>query len=905
LPGVETIFPNGDIYFGEKKNEGSRNKLKAVAFGNSIFDSSVKNLSYKNSENKTVNEIIARMQVGDFVNIINKITKANKQGEPTYDAVRSKIIALNNDNEAIEALLKTEVNGKYPYLSFINSIYNLVQEGKDIENGEDMALKDVQDILIDLGKFIFHNNLEDFIEKDDKGNYKQMEIGFLGGYRETSGKMDGDTYVEDEKSKSKAGTTFSSANEQEKTLALLGVWLKGWYNPIVAAGKSMQFIFKGNKVRRITPQKIGATKDILMNWFDQEIHRIDRGIKGQLSKDIDKYEQKAQKFFENKAFVDSLANTSLKEIYSAFIEVDAKDTKLVAAKLQEKKDFIEKYKTDEQFRKDIKEALFNFHNNLSINFANNVIGTVGINLPQVLIAKTGENLPKFAENDLNEGTENHRLMVNALQEFYFDDLINSTAFYNTFIGDKAMGFKNYVGVNKRAGKHIAGGVSSETANRNIVAMGIKSIEQKLGNEISFNEDGSIKEDGEYPIDSIWLKARKGLYKLLGRKVDSTDAASQQSVKAHLDFYITPNGKATTQIKEIHEKAMYGIELTYEDWEILDGNNAGMQIRKMVFGDSLTYLKLAVNTLLWQECSTFKPEIQVELDKLEKTQDKLDYIKSQLKDGMTVGDLRDAFPTRRDYFNTMVHMEKEGIDFIPHASASKMMQRMIKSKHFADLSNNLDSVTYLNPKWWKEQVATDGVKTKIVHGTQLMQLVWSEQNGGVSVEFKGSMKALNEMSSEYLEMLAQRINMEYANVREEMLINGDKPNMEALKASFINSLETSGATQQTIKFFKEANINLPHIGEQSESMLFSIASKAFSFKKPGAANALGSPKLYNVARAASDVTVGSKTYKFGDVIPTEVLRTAKLKEGVDYNVSRLRHGVPVYKPGMEESGRKKF
>ena len=35
----------------------------------------------------------------------------------------------------------------------------------------------------------------------------------------------------------------------------------------------------------------------------------------------------------------------------------------------------------------IKQALFDFHNNLSLNFANKTIETVGINLPQVLIDK--------------------------------------------------------------------------------------------------------------------------------------------------------------------------------------------------------------------------------------------------------------------------------------------------------------------------------------------------------------------------------------------------------------------------------------------------------------------------------------------------------------------------------------
>lgn len=890
LPGVETIFPTSDIYFGEKKNEGSRNKLKAVAFGNSIFDSSVKNLSYKNSENKTVYEIIARMQVGDFVNIINKIIKANSKGEPLYDAIRNKIIALNNDNDAIEALLKTEVNGKYPYLSFINSIYNLVQEGKDMENGEDMALKDVQDILIDLGKFIFHNNLENFIEKDiNTGQYKQMEIGFLGGYRNTSGEMIGDTYVEDEKSKSKAGTTFSSANEQEKTLALLGVWLKGWYNPIVAAGKSMQFIFKGNKKTRLAEGRIlNRTKDTLMNWFDQELHRIDRGIKGQLSKDIDKYEQKAQKFFENKAFVDSLANTSLKEIYSAFIEVDSKDTKLVAAKLQEKKDFIEKYKTDKQFRDDIREALFNFHNNLSINFANNTIGTVGINLPQVLIAKTGENLPKFAENDLNPGTENHRLMVNALQEFYFDDLINSTAFYNTFIGDKAMGLKNYIDVNKRAGKHIAGGVSSETADRNIVAIGIN-----LDNDI-------LGEKEEFEIDSIWYKARKGLYKLFGKKVDSVDAESYQTVRSNIDFYLKSNAKYTKEVHEIYDMISYGIEASFEWWERLDGNNAALQKRKMVYADFLQYVKTSVNTLTWQECSFWNSEalqafaneaIRLNVEKLTPLQE-LAVIKTLTENNpANVAKFRTVLPSRKKMFGLLSFMLNNKIDYVYHDSASKSLQRRIKAKDFDKLEAK--NAHYLNPTYWKEQVATDGVKMEVIHGTQLMQLVFSEQNGEIKVDIGRNTFNLDKVSDTYKQYLANRINMMYEKVLAE-LQNEDKTiNIDELKAGFVKALEKSGSTQQTIKFFKESNINLPHIVEKAESMFMSRVSKVLSHKKSGSALALASPKLYPIMRATTKIELSnSRTISENEVISTETYKkfSSEFTEGKNFAISRLRHGI---------------
>jgi len=887
LPGVETIFPNGDIYFGEKKNEGSRNKLKAVAFGNSIFDSSVKNLSYKNSENKTVYEIIARMQVGDFVNIINKITKANKQGEPTYDAIRKKILDLKNDNEEIEKLLKTEVGGKYPYLSFINSIYNLVQEGKDMENGEDMALKDVQDILIDLGKFIFHNNLENFVEKDDKGNYRQMEIGFLGGYRETSGEIIEDTYIEDEKSKSKAGTTFSSANEQEKTLALLGVWMKGWYNPIVAAGKSMQFIFKGNKVKRITPQKIEDTKNILMNWFDQEIHRIDRGIKGQVSKDIDKYEQKSQKFFENKAFVDSLANTDLKEIYSAFIEVDSKDANLVAAKLQEKKDFIEKYKTDKQFRDNIKEALFDFHNNLSLNFANKTIGTIGINLPQVLIDKK----EKLVENDLNEGTENHRLMVNVLQEFYFDDLINSTAFYNTFIGDKAMSLKGYIDVNKRAGKHIAGGVSSETANRNIRAIGVKSIKQMLG----------IDED--FQIDKDWYSEREN-YPLKNKDkfepTDTTDAESYQTVRANIDFYLKSNAKYTKEVHEIYEMINYGIEPSFDWWEKLDKNNAALQKRKMVYADFLQYIKTSVNTLTWQECSFWNSEalkafaneaIRLNVEKLTPLQE-LAVIKTLTENNSAnVAKFRTVLPSRKKMFGLLSFMLNNKIDYVYHDSASKSLQRRIRAKDFDKLEAK--NAHYLNPTYWKEQVATDGVKMEVVDGTQKIQLIFSEQNGEIKVDIGQNTFDLEKVSDTYKQYLANRISMMYEKVLAELQNEDGTINIDELKAGFVKTLEKSGSTQQTIKFFKESNINLPHIVEKAESMFMSRVSKVLSHKKPGSALALASPKLYPIMRATTKIELSNgRTISENEVISTETYKkfSSEFTEGKNFAISRLRHGV---------------
>ncbi len=855
---LEHLFVNEDIETTDKDiAEGQNRRLKKIAFANSIFDPTVKNNSYKSAENKSMYDIIARMFIGDFANVLAKLNKVGKKGNPeskiqseiedktVYQVFKEKFFAKPKGQRKAFLQLPTSQ-------AFLNEIFNLV--APNVENSI-AAMEDYKDVFTALGEFILYNDMN-FYTKDFK-------LAFINGMKETSGKVVEGTYIESEKSRNKKGVTFNKSDAFEKSLTLVTMWMNNWYNPVVSAGSSMQFIFQGNKKTRLkTEGALKETKRILVNWFEQEVDRIDRSLKEEFKEiSIDKYENKSKNFFEYDSFIKSLANNKdLKFISDAFGKKGSDN---------DKKKFIFAYQNDANTKKLVDEAIFNFHSELANKFVKETLFILDKEIPTSLVKN-------------EKGSVIHKDNETALREMYFDTLINNTSFGIALMGDKTMSFKNYIDINKRIKSAIGGGTSAQ-GKRNIVAQGMKTIKKKLGID-------------EFDIDKEFYDSKGEDYPIRNEETDGTDAESYQTVDSHAEFYVETNGKLTKQVKDIYEMINWGIEPTQEWWTILDANNAALQKRKMFYNDSMTLIKTSVNTLTWQECSWWNESTQKQLNGLNQVE-QLAKIKE-----LTNGDINKLFslrqinPARQDYATLLQYMLSNKIDYVYHDSASKKMQRRINAKNF----NELDAKDkhYLNPQYWKEQVATDGVKMEIIDGTQKMQLIWSEQNGNINVNINGSNVNMNTITKEYAQLLAARIDNEYENVRKKFLENGEDFNIEELRTAMIKSLEKSGATMQTMKFFKEANLNLPHIVEKAESMFFSTMSHILSHKKPGTAAALASPQIYNVLRATSQIKLSNGSIiNQNDVISSETFRKFEAEIGANYAVSRLRHGVPVNKTNV--------
>lgn len=850
---VKNIFEDvGDV-------DALRGNLTKLANGNANFDESVRKTSYKTMDNKTVYETIHN-------NYVKEMERALSKAE-----FRDFITSLKG-----REITQDDVDKFTEFLSLPN----------------DEQTKFVNQRML---AWLQNSPLIDFIDND-------FEVNFLGGFKEVKTSSTG----ESAESKKNLGMAFDDATVADSFRVGFINWKeKNLVRPILLSGKSTQLVFSTNKklkenfgnhplikIQDARPVVSNKAVEIFKSLLEQELKRIKwvRNLSPEGKKNVDDeiegYTKKGSTFSQNTGFAKYLKENRMKDILKKLEQADSLDEV-----------------------ENIDEIITNYMNN---HLRKSYEFLQGVRTQQGYVGgKIQSTDDFFYQND--PIIENGILNEVEFAEYEIDSWLKSEILYQFVAFDKAMGLAGVIDTFKRSGSIIASG-SSSIGSLNHVTIDDKSLAHFIGMEEAQEDSDFIKENakrywddtgGKEGFEEAYQAALKGekhknLPPTLGEKVDRFDADSVATIEVLIDHILVPQGKFTKEVKVIYDKIKVGIPLSHKEYEYLRLNNALNQKRKMSYVQGLFYKKTSTQFIGIEEFAFIKPSIAERKDVLEyllseyqKVQEGVLTYKKFIENNYNVRIGRERM------FNVMTAMYDADTQYLFFKTSSKQLKRnLIKPKSYDTVHEqiNSDRNSSMNTEYLREQMKTDGVKSEITHGTQLMQLVWSEQNPNnilyTTKGENGTVITSKTLKEEYLHLLASRINFIKEKIKKEAGYDGSTLDTEVLRKIFGESIMQNGGQNYLYEFVTEVDWNIPHTNEKVQNMFFSYLSKSLSQKREGTALALQSDFIHQIIRAKEDIIIDGQTLLKDEVIPSAILEKYydDLKDSDKIFVGRLRHGI---------------
>jgi len=673
--------------------------------------------------------------------------------------------------------------------------------------------------------------------------------------------------VRDHGKKDSKGKVFGDFSEREYLAQILGFW----FSSPKKENNKRKFIFRQNEAsntaylaelpiqtlynNKITEKAI----DTIYGFFNQEFDRINRSNveypngDGKIKGYNDSLTGRAYRFTEFEYLLEELGPDLYGEITS-----QAKEGK----KLDQ--DTINKIKfaITNKMAFEMKNFLITLEDNGFIKLGKN--GRISYN----------KLLPTNAGSDVSKLTDQ-------INNLYLNDYINSFSMNQLFDGDYALSRTDKKGIiykDKNGVEYPNIIVSSTPINIDIVkrnkgAMGsgpdlgygthrvayIKDINDLIKSKPVNNNLERVKEKGEGVI-----------------AVNGNDAQSYTNIN-HIIFMTNRLGRANPKAIQILRKIRRGISITQSEQEHLQDSQVSLNPWKTITFGREHYIKTSEAVIDRHEVSYLPKENVKEYNDI---LDKIEHIEDTREDANITGLMAEAsklflpLPGKELYHNILNQMDIHGIDQVVAESASKgaTITPVDSQEVNMDLSLSMEDI----PNEYKKlQVETPTGKLEITSGTQLMQLIDSEQKD----DFKVGNQTLGEIRNEYRKNMANtRYNsFQIAKRLIQELEDGSK-DISKLQSKFLISLENSGADDQMIELFG-MNWNLMSIHEKAEQLFLShFSSGVLSQKVPGTKVSLMSDSHWKVIVDQN-----------GKIIPNREIKNNPEKYK-NFETRRLKHNV---------------
>ncbi len=568
--------------------------------------------------------------------------------------------------------------------------------------------------------------------------------------------------------------------------------------------------------------------DRVYSFFKSEFDRISDAKEGNIKGYNDKPTGRAFRFTEFSGLLNILGPAKYNEI-----------TNLALAKQELSDDLIKDVKNaiSTKLSNEIKE----FKNILNSNgFANFEKGEIVSN--------------NILPTHINNTKLTNKQITKQIEELYINNYINSFALNQLFDGDYAMSREDKGGITKS----IDGidvivpkqDLSIDIVKRNKGAMGSGS---DLGNgehRVSFIKDINVFVDGKK--DGQLIRSDKG------EKINSNDAQSYTNIN-HIIFMAERLGRVSEDVKSILRKIRRGINITSKEQLTLEAAQASLNPWKTVTFGREFYIKTSEALISRHEVSfiTDMKAYNELMDKLEHIENTREVTKESI---MAINEdlvkLYQPIPGKEYYHKMLNQMDIHGIDQIVAESASKGMTLDPQDS----LDDNLDlskSMTDIPNSYKRLQVETPTGKNVITAGTQLMQLIDSEQNDSTIVDLNGVKTSIGAIREQYRTAMGNTRDNSF-KLAEAYLKDGT--NNANLKKKFIRALELSGADEQLLEIF---NLNwnlLPAIDKAEQLFLAHFGSGILAQKVPGTKVSLMSDAHFNLVVDENNKPILNKTVK---------------------------------------------
>jgi hypothetical protein len=454
-----------------------------------------------------------------------------------------------------------------------------------------------------------------------------------------------------------------------------------------------------------------------------------------------------------------------------------------------------------------------------------------------LVTKQEEG--KYTNNLLpkNFQYDDGKLNLRYLQNFILNDFINSYSVLNLMVGDVGLNFKDRLDLPKR--------MAGLNASGNSLGYGKTRI--------------SIIDDFEKTARG---KSKAG---------ESTDAQSYCTQSWYENKYLRSNGKFNDVVKNIYKKMRKCIPLSERDKDILEEYGALDNPRKISIFSYALYGKTSVKNLNRNMVSYVKEENKVRVNTLvNMLYDSTDEEGYNAIVKELVG-LYEPVPQFKRLHTLLNKMELNGTGITLHASAVKTV--IYNSQSLEKVQGDDPSLDgyEISDLFIREQVITDNMKNRIVDGTQLLQLIDSEQDSATKVTIDGREFTVGDIVNIFKKTKEYRIKQTYDELSKTYK-QGDLPKYKALLKSFKDSIEQMGddpILQELLSATENLdmpkfNLNLSRSLNKVEKMLYSYLGQTLSHKVAGQKFTLMTDYAYEVQLDENNNIITSNEAKNGKV-----------------------------------------
>lgn len=644
---------------------------------------------------------------------------------------------------------------------------------------------------------------------------KNLNPSLIDGYRQTN--IEGDTNRLDEGE----GVTFGKFNAQQYMIADMLMFLSN--------RKSLNLTNENGKLEKVGEsalfninqmeasntgyavflpvnnyKSISSVTDTLFNYLAQEAIRINQ-VKNKTANDKtwlgynDKEGARGYKLMEFSGYgldvlVDEITGgVTSEEVYNKLLE----NKDLIVESIKNKLEVdIEAYK----------QALL----------SNDIFR----NLPKLELVKRG--YLKDGENLTDKS------ITNLTTDFYLNSYINTLGINNLLLDNYSKKVKNTVDWFKRAkgiigsGPDLGKGITRVAVYKEPVSfVDTKTLTDIDIDKLIANKRLELEAAGLLTNDEINTEVSNFTKELQSGEIKIADAQSYVTLD-HKILQLQRWGRYPKQVEDIYNKIKSGLNITWDEVKVLEHNNAALNSTKTVAYNGDYYFKLSELIL--------SPRLVGETD----------------AKGNVIFDDKGNFKPKVGFeylYNKYQAMLRDGVDQVLPESASKMAT--IAPAEFAE-DGKFDfskSIMDLENKFKRLQVETPSGKSKIIHGTQLIQLVHSEQDDNLAVDFayNPDIKNLGELRNLYRQLLADNrlegFKQALAYIRDPL---SGEFNSKELTKKFYDTVVSSGSDEVLSNFFtpdhngeRQFNWNLGPIINKAEQLFLAHFSKGvLSQKVPG-------------------------------------------------------------------------
>lgn len=784
---------------------------------------------------------------GKFLNL----AKSNAM----FDETTRKTNLKNSNGESVYPI-------KLP--SFDADLINLWKSTKNVEN---ITFEELQEMFPNYHESILRDYYEslktNILVKD--GIFKRMKLWNLFGIRNEQ--------IEDEVSDSIYGgaSEYSEMDASGKMFTKLALYigspesvLKDGYRlfiPAVLADKSTSKavelpIGKFTKGGKLTSAGISAIRQRLYN----EANRIER------------VNQQLQDWIEHGIPIDALVRDyhyrkiggkKVFKLNDQFYEINKDNTVTPIENVDGYKEVrglvpfeftqIDKNSTDEQIQEYFKKEFDKFVEYLGS--------------PEIGLIEKKEDgwknrlLPIISTEShkdiTNIANTNKDINLDRLFDFYASDNINSMHFMSLLYANVAMQHKDFVDVVKRNGGIIGAGENMGSVN---VAY-IESEEYDIANKVNDNNSTHLIVKNNKKTD-----------------VDSQDAQSYTSVNWFINSYLKESGRLSKEVKKIFKKVRAGIPLSNYEFKYLQKQAATTIDKKPVIRDLINYIKTSAHTQLREMYSYY----EVSEKKLLDAWKEYDNGKIPIEQ---VHALYKPYPGYEYHHNMINRMERDGIDMLSTTSAGK--NALINVGQHNKETGEFEVSPMVVDKM-REQVKMESVKEKIIHSTQTMGLIDSEQDDTMVETMSGQKVKASSIAKAYRKQLANRVELGMNKVRKG-LYQGNDPNYDKLSEEFNVSLNSSKPDPMMVEMAKVENgkpvysWNLAAVSKKFQQIYHKyISTGTLKHKVEGTKYTLVSDYGMEVMVDNNDNVIPRSKWNRKSTPETRPLQWGKKKNGIYYS-----------------------